>query len=42
MIFVTLGTHELEFSRILKYIEDLDISEKVIIQSGNTDFKSNK
>lgn len=42
MIFVTLGTHELEFNRILKYIEDLDISEKVIIQSGNTDFKSNK
>lgn len=42
MIFVILGTHELEFKRLLKYLEDMDIKEEVIIQSGNTNFTSNK
>ena len=42
MIFVILGTHELEFKRLLKYLKDMDIKEEVIIQSGNTNFTSNK
>lgn len=42
MIFVILGTHELEFKRLLEYLEKMDIKEEVIIQSGNTKFVSNK
>lgn len=42
MIFVILGTHELEFKRLLQYLEDMYIKEEVIIQSGNTNFTSNK
>lgn len=42
MIFVTLGTHELEFKRLLRYLEDMDIKEEVVIQSGNTKFVSKK
>lgn len=42
MIFVTLGTFEMKFKRILEAIESLDIKDEVIIQSGYTDFKSNK
>ena len=42
MIFVILGTHELEFKRLLRYLEDMDIKEEVIIQSGNTKFDSKK
>jgi len=42
MIFVTLGTHELEFTRLLNYLEKMDIDEEVIIQCGNTNFKSKK
>ncbi len=42
MIFVTLGTHELSFTRILEYLEKSNIDEEVIIQSGNTKFKSKK
>ena len=42
MIFVILGTHELEFKRMLQYLEDMNINEQVIIQSGNTEFSSKK
>ncbi|MGL4849525.1 MAG: PssE/Cps14G family polysaccharide biosynthesis glycosyltransferase [Clostridium sp.] len=42
MIFVTVGTHELGFDRMLDFIEKIDIKEEVLIQSGNTDFKSEK
>ena len=42
MIFVTLGTHELEFKRLLNYLEEMDIKEEVVIQSGNTKFDSKK
>ena len=42
MIFVTLGTHELPFNRLLNELEKIDIDTKVVIQCGNTDFKSNK
>ena len=43
MIFVTVGTHEQPFDRLLKCIdkmvEDGKITEKVIIQKGYTDFE---
>ncbi|MGL6107361.1 PssE/Cps14G family polysaccharide biosynthesis glycosyltransferase [Romboutsia sp.] len=42
MIFVTLGTHELPFNRLLNYIDKLDIKEEVIIQFGNTEYESKK
>ena len=42
MIFVTLGTHELQFNRLLSYVEKTFIDEEVIIQSGNTEFQSGK
>ncbi|MGG7079201.1 PssE/Cps14G family polysaccharide biosynthesis glycosyltransferase [Clostridium sardiniense] len=42
MIFVILGTHELEFKRMLQYLEDMNINEEVLIQSGNTEFSSKK
>lgn len=45
MIFVTVGTHEQPFDRLLKCIdkmvEDKLINEKVIIQKGYTDYESN-
>lgn len=43
MIFVTVGTHEQPFDRLLrcidKMVEDKKINEKVIIQKGYTDFE---
>ena len=42
MIFVTLGTHELEFTRLLEYLEKMEIKEEVIIQCGNTKYNSKK
>lgn len=43
MIFVTVGTHEQPFDRLLKCIdklvEDKKIKEKVIIQKGYTDYE---
>ena len=45
MIFVTLGTQDKTFSRLLKSIEKSikkgTITDKVIVQSGSTKFKSN-
>ena len=44
MIYVTLGTQDKEFARLLalvdKLIDDKVIKEKVIVQSGSTKFKS--
>lgn len=44
MIFVTLGTQDKEFPRLLeaidKAIEKGEIKEKVIVQAGNTKYKS--
>lgn len=44
MIFVTLGTQDKQFIRLLKYIEDNIkngvIKEKVIVQAGSTNFDS--
>lgn len=36
MIFVTLGTHELPFNRLLDQLESLELTEEVLIQTGNT------
>ena len=44
MIFVTLGTQDKEFPRLLeaidKAIEKGEIKEKVIVQAGNTKYQS--
>lgn len=46
MIFVILGTQDKSFDRMLKEIEELKkdgfITDKVIVQAGSTDFKSNE
>lgn len=46
MIFVTVGTHEQPFDRLLKWIdkmvEEEIIKEKVIIQKGYTDYEPQK
>lgn len=43
MIFVTVGTHEQSFERLIKLIdkmvEEKQITDKVIIQKGYTDYK---
>lgn len=43
MIFVTVGTHEQQFNRLIKYIDSMvkcgKIREKVIIQSGFSTYK---
>ena len=43
MIFVTVGTHEQPFDRLLKWIdkmvEDKIINEKVVVQKGYTDYE---
>ncbi len=45
MILVLLGTHELQFTRLLREIEKLVnkgiIQEDIIVQKGNTKYKSN-
>ena len=42
MIFVTLGTQDKHFPRLLEAVDKLDIDEKIIAQTGSTDFTSNK
>lgn len=46
MIFVTLGTHELPFTRLLKEvdktIELLNIQEEIIVQAGHTNYRSDR
>ena len=43
MIFVTVGTHEQQFNRLIKAVDDLvadgTIKEEVIIQKGYSDYK---
>ena len=43
MIFVTVGTHEQPFDRLLKWIDEMvknkQINEKVIIQKGYTEYE---
>ncbi len=42
MIFVTLGTQDKHFKRLLEAVEKLDIDEKIVAQVGSTDFESKK
>ena len=42
MILVTLGTQKQDFSRLLKYIEESNIKDEIIVQAGYTKFNSNK
>ena len=43
MIFVTVGTHEQQFNRLIRFVDELkglgDISEDVIIQTGYCTYK---
>lgn len=46
LIFVTVGTQDMQFDRLLKSVEKQielgNIKEEVIVQAGKTSFKSNK
>lgn len=42
MIFVTLGTQDKHFDRLLKAVYKLETDEKIIAQIGSTEFKSSK
>lgn len=42
MIFVTLGTQDKQFKRLLEAVDSLDIDEKIVAQIGSTDFSSAK
>lgn len=42
MVLVTLGTQKQDFSRLLQYIEDSNITDEIIVQAGYTNFKSKK
>lgn len=42
MIFVTVGTFNMQFERLLNEIESLNLEDEVIIQSGYNEFTSNK
>lgn len=42
MILVTLGTQKQQFTRLLNYIESLDIKDEIIVQAGHTKYKSKK
>lgn len=42
MIFVSLGTQDKPFVRLLDYLEHSDIKDKIIVQAGFTDYESKK
>ena len=42
MIFVTLGTQDKPFTRILDLIERADLNEEIVVQGGFTEYKSSK
>lgn len=42
MILVTLGTQRQPFTRLLNYIENSNINDKIIVQAGHTKFSSKK
>ena len=42
MIFVTLGTQDKHFGRLLKAVYKLETDEKIVAQIGSTEFKSSK
>lgn len=42
MILVTLGTQKQQFTRLLDYIENANIEDEIIVQSGHTKYSSKK
>lgn len=42
MILVTLGTQKQQFKRLLDYIENSNINDKIIVQAGYTVYNSKK
>jgi len=42
MILVTLGTQKQQFTRLLDYIENSNIKDKIIVQAGHTIYSSKK
>lgn len=42
MIFVTVGTFKMQFNRLLRVVESLNLRDEIIIQSGYNEFLSNK
>ena len=42
MIFVSLGTQDKPFKRLLDLLENSDIDEEMIVQAGYTDYESEK
>ena len=42
MIFVSLGTQDKPFVRLLDYLEHSNINDKIIVQAGFTDYESKK
>lgn len=42
MIFVTLGTQDKPFERLLHLIEESNIDDEIVVQSGYTKFKSSR
>lgn len=41
MIFVTIGTQKQNFERLFNYINDINTTEKIIIQKGKSKYKFN-
>lgn len=39
MIFVTVGTHEQQFNRLIKYVDRMESDEEIIIQRGYSDYE---
>lgn len=39
MIFVTVGTHEQQFNRLISYIDKLNLNEEIIMQTGYSTYK---
>ncbi len=39
MIFVTVGTHEQQFNRLIAYVDKLNLPEEVVIQKGYSDYE---
>lgn len=42
MIFVILGTQKEQFTRLLRYVENIKTKQKIIVQAGYTKYESNK
>lgn len=39
MIFVTVGTHEKQFNRLIQHLDELDLKEEVMMQIGYCTYK---